>query len=87
MGISYEDMLNLTWRAFDYYQIGYNRKVERQWDYTRHMISSMYNSSGMSKKQVKPKDIMRLPMLDDSVKKEFKRVPIDRVKELLKVMK
>ena len=67
MGMSYEDFLNLSWRAVDYYIEGFNRRIQRQWDYTRHLMSASFNSTGMSKKVVKTTDIMKLPLLDTKV--------------------
>ena len=64
MGLGYEDMLSCTWREFDYLQRGYNRRLERGWDTTRHIIANLYNSSGFAKKQVKASEVMKLPMLD-----------------------
>ena len=83
--MSYPDMLNCTWREFDYYQTGHNRRVERGWDYVRHLISSNYNSSGFSKKKVNAKDIMQLPMLDKK-RTIFKKVPKESVERMLKLM-
>jgi preprotein translocase subunit SecB len=38
--------------------------MERNWDYVRTLIASMFNSSGFSKKSVKPIDVMRLSFDD-----------------------
>jgi len=78
-------MMNCTWREFDYYQSGHNRRLERGWDEVRHLISSMYNSSGFVKTKVSAKEIMRLPMLD-GVEKPLRRVEPEAVKRLLKAM-
>lgn len=64
MGISYSDMLSLSWAEYAYYLRGYNRKLERGWDYTRHMIANMYNSSGFAKKKVNAGEIMQLVSID-----------------------
>ena len=72
MGLSHVEMMNCSWLEYDYYQRGYNRRVERQWDYTRHIIANLYNSSGFAKTQVKASQIMKLPMLDAKVKKSKK---------------
>jgi hypothetical protein len=60
MGIDYDDFLDLSWGNFSYLQQGYMRRLERNWDYVRTIISSLFNSSGFSKKKVSPKDVMRL---------------------------
>ena len=86
MGLKYEEMLNCTWLEFDYLQTGHNRRIERGWDYTRHLIASMYNSSGFAKQKVKADDIFKLQTLDNKPVKEFRKVPKDKVNELLKVM-
>ena len=87
MGLKYDEMLSTTWVEFDYYQTGHNRKVERLWDVGRHLMATMFNSSGFSKQKVKPRDIMELPMLDNmQPKKEFKRVPKEALERLKKVI-
>jgi len=86
MGLSYTEMLNCTWLEFDYYQAGHTRRLERGWDEVRHLISSMYNSSGFVKSKVSAKDIMKLPMLDKVVVKVPRRIPASKVNQLLKAM-
>ena len=83
MGFGYEDFLNLTWREFDYYSVGYERRIEREWDYTRHIIASNYNSSGFAKKQTKANDVMKLPRLDTPTKTSFKQVDPQRLANML----
>ena len=83
MGLTYEEMLNCTWAEFDYLQRGHSRRLERAWDTTRHIIANLYNSSGFVKKSVNAKDIMKLPMLDEVVKKPSKKMD----KETLERMK
>ena len=89
MGLSYEEMLSCTFREFDYLQRGFNRRIERGFDYVRHIIASNFNSSGFSKKAVKPSDVMQLPMLDGYGRsKTVKAEKMDKadVNELLKVL-
>ena len=73
-GISYDGMLSMTWREYDYVQRGHALRIERHFDVARHMMATMYNSSGFVKKQVKAKDVLQLPMLDDKVKKQTKKM-------------
>ena len=89
MGLSYEEMLSCTFREFDYLQRGFNRRIERGFDYVRHIIASNFNSSGFSRKAVKPSEIMKLPMLDNygrskTVKAE--KMDKDDVNKLLDVL-
>ena len=84
MGLSYDDMLNCTWRQFDYYQRGYIRRVERGFDEVRHLSAHMYNSSGFAKSQVKPAQIMKLPMLDGTVKKKAKKMDRETIERMKK---
>jgi hypothetical protein len=51
------------------------------------LIASNFNSSGFSKKAVKPKDVMQLPMLD-GIGKPVKAEKMDKanVNKLLKVL-
>jgi hypothetical protein len=88
MGLSYEEMLSCTFREFDYLQRGHNRRVERGWDYVRHLVAASYNSSGFQKKAIKPKEIMQLPMLD-GIGKPVKAEKMDKadVNRLLDVLK
>jgi len=86
MGFKYEEFLNLTWKEYDFYSIGYARRLERQWDYTRHIIASNFNSSGFSKKTIKASDIIKLPSIDTIVIKKFERVSDDNMKKLIKIL-
>lgn len=87
MGIEYECFLNMTWREYDFYSVGYLRRLERQWDYTRHLIASNFNSSGFSKKSVKPGEIMKLQILDKPVEKELKKVSSEKLELMKKHLK
>ncbi len=84
MGLGLEQMRAMTWQEFDYLSIGYQRRVERQLDNTRHMIANMYNSSGFSKKKVDAKDVMRLPLLDKVTKKTFVPIAMEKIRQLSK---
>ena len=84
MGIKYNDFLNLSWKEFDFYSVGYQRKLERGWDYSRHLIAAMFNSSGMTKTKAKPKDVFQLPLLDNKHVTEVDLVPESTIKHLLK---
>jgi hypothetical protein len=64
MLIPYEDMLDMTWREFAYVSKGYEQRTQRNWDYVRNIMANQFNSSGFSKKKVKPIDIMTLPFID-----------------------
>ena len=86
MNIGYKEMLNLTWREFDYYSIGYFRRLERGWDYSRHLIASNYNSSGFSKKTLKATEVMELPLIDKKAKKVIKRLSKQRLDQMLKLI-
>ena len=83
MGISYEDMLNMTWKEYDYYFKGFNLRSQRKLDYLRRIMSNQFNSSGFSKKRYKPTDFFKLDLFD--LKKEFKKVD-DKTIEIMKKM-
>ncbi len=87
MGVDYERLLRMSWLEYDYISTGYYIRMERQWDLNRNIIASMFNSSGFSKKRVKPKDIMKLPTLDRITQVEFKPVPDDKIKKMLELMR
>lgn len=82
MNIKYTDLLDMTWKEYHYNYTGHQRRLERGWDYVRNIMASNYNSSGFSKKQVKPKDIMKLPNLDYSYV-EFKMADEDDIQKLI----
>ncbi len=86
MGIAYEQFLDMTWREYDYYSIGYLRRIERGWDRNRHLVASMFNSSGFSKTKVKATDVMSLPLLDMATPKIIKRVSDEVIKQRLKIL-
>jgi hypothetical protein len=77
----------MTWKEYDYYSIGHTRRIEHEWNLNRHLMSTMYNSTGMSKKQVKPTDIMQLPSIDKKKAKAFKKIDEAKIQELLKNFK
>jgi len=81
IGLNYAEMLSCSWKEFEYYERGYQRRIERQWDVARHLIANMYNSSGFAKKKTQARDIMRLEMLDRKPKSET--IPKDKVREML----
>jgi len=56
MGFSYEEYKNLSWAEFHYYNEGYNRRIEKDWELNASLISSIFNANG-SKKTIKPEDI------------------------------
>ena len=86
MGFSYTEFLDLTWLEFDFYSVGYQRRIEREWDYTRHIIASSYNSSGFSKKQVKADEVMKLPHLDMITEKAFEPMRQTRLESMLNTL-
>lgn len=81
MEIKYDEWKDYTWKEFDYYYIGWKRRMERNWDYTRNIIANLYNSSGFNKKSVSPKDIMKLDF--DNVKKEKNSIDPDVFEKLI----
>ena len=83
MGFSYDEFMDMTWREFDYYSAGYERRVERQWDYTRHIIAASFNSSGFSKKTVRATDVFKLPHLDKVKHRKVNRMSDERLRKLL----
>ena len=86
MDIPYDTFLNMSWLEFDYRSTGYLRRIERQWDYTRHLIASNFNSSGFSKKTVKPTEIMKLPTLDRPTSTVLEKVSPERLKHMLNLL-
>ncbi len=87
MGVDYERLLRMSWLEYDYISTGYYIRMERQWDLNRNIIASMFNSSGFSKKRVKPKDVMKLPTLDRVTQVEFKPVPDEKIEKMLELMR
>jgi len=87
MGIEYEALLNMSWKAYDYYSTGYVRRTESAWDMNRNIIASLFNSSGFSKKRVKPTDIMKLSTIDNIRRVEFKPLTDEKIKQMLGKMK
>ena len=85
MGIGYDELLNMTWREYDYYTIGHLRRIERDFDVARFIVANLFNSSGFSKRKVSPKDIMQLPLLDGK-QKTFVRMSDERYKKLKKYL-
>lgn len=86
MGIGYEFFLNMTWIEFRYNQIGYERRLERQWDTTRHLIAASFNSSGFSKKVVKATEVVKLPHIDRPTQKKLRRVDEQTIKDRVKLL-
>ena len=85
VGLTYDEFLDTTWVEYQYLRIGLERRVERQWDYSRHMMATMFNASGFSKKKVNAKDIMKLPRLDGVTTDKPKRnLTKQRMDEMLK---
>ncbi len=84
MGIGFDQALGLTWREYDYYSIGYLRRVERDWDRSRHIIAGLFNSSGFAKKAMKPQEAYPLPMLDKKVAVAFVPMTKEKINEMLK---
>ena len=85
IGLTYEDFLNTTWVEYQYLRTGLERRVERQWDYSRHMMATMFNASGFSKKRVNAKDIMMLPRLDGvTLTKPLRNLSKERINKMLK---
>ncbi len=87
MGIGYSEFLDMTWREFDYLSTGYERRLQRNWDYTRHIIASNYNSSGFAKKTVKANEIMKLPMIDIRPATKIRRLDNKSIESMLSVLK
>lgn len=84
IGLTYEDFLNTTWVEYQYLRTGLERRVERQWDYSRHMMATMFNASGFSKKRVNAKDIMKLPRLDGvTLTKPLRNLSKERINKML----
>ena len=84
IGLTYEDFLNTTWVEYQYLRTGLERRVERQWDYSRHMMATMFNASGFSKKKVNAKDIMKLPRLDGvTLTKPLRNLSKERINKML----
>lgn len=79
MGISYDEMIDLSWHEFTYYSAGYQRRLERELNNTRIMVSSMANMWG--KKRVTPRDIIQLSIDDVEYEKEL--MTKDQANEML----
>ena len=81
MGLSYEDFLGLSWQEYSFIRLGYERRIERQLDNTRHIMAAVlspYRKKGAP--PIRPKTLMPLPHLDKA--KVFERVSDDRLKKL-----
>jgi len=76
----------MSWADFEFEQIGHGRRVERGFDYVRHLIAAEFNSSGFSKKKVSATDVIKLPMLDKAGKTKFIPMPKERLDRMLKIM-
>jgi len=87
MGVDYERLLRMSWLEYDYISTGYYIRMERQWDLNRNIIASMFNSSGFSKKRVKPTDVMKLSTIDKIRSVEFKPLTDEKIKQMLGKMK
>lgn len=87
MGITYDNLLKMTWREYDYISIGYSIRQEREWDRNRNIIASLFNSSGFSKKKVKPTDVMKLGHIDKVVTVDFVPIPEEKIHHMLSLMK
>ena len=85
MGIRYNRLLNMTWKEFHYEYTGYIRRIERNWDYVRNIQATQFNSSGFSKKQVKPLDIRELPHLDKKSRVLYDTIDPERLKKLIEI--
>ena len=78
MGLTYEQMLDLSWDEFRYYSDGYTRQIERRLDNTRRIMATMVNL--WSKRKIKPTDLMKLSI--DEVKYDYKKLSLEEVKEI-----
>jgi len=82
MGISYDDAKDLEEKEFHYYYTGLQRRLQRNWDYSRHIIANVRNSSGFSKKTWKPTDIFKLSYID-GYQPKLEKMSDDRIKQLM----
>jgi hypothetical protein len=83
MEIPYNEFALMPWWDFEYRSLGHSRRIERNFDYVRHIIASNFNSSGFSKKKVKAVDVMKLPSLDKQ-RVRMRKIPKERVLDLLR---
>lgn len=79
MGISYSEMLDLSWQQFEYYSSGYQRRLERELNNTRIIVSSFVNL--WSKKKIRPEDLMQLSI--DKVNYEREILTAEQCNEIL----
>lgn len=79
MGVSYNEMLDLSWQQFEYYSSGYQRRLERELNNTRIIVSSFVNL--WSKKKIRPEDLMQLSI--DKVNYEREILTAEQCNEIL----
>ena len=88
IGIDLTALMDMTWPEWLFVDKGYEIRQQKQLDMFRNLIATLFNSSGFAKRKVNPKQVMRLPLIDNitgSVK-DVNRVPnefIDRALRLL----
>lgn len=72
----------MSWAEYQYLATGHQLRLERQWDYTRHLMAAMHNSSGFAKRRVRPIEIIKLDLLDKP--RKIKKIPIEDVMRILR---
>lgn len=83
MGLKPVEVEACTLRDFDLMMTGYQRRQERDWDRTRHIMSYILNFSGWGAKEFQyPKDILPL-----NIDKENERRKITTLKQALALLK
>lgn len=60
MGLKPHEVKRLTIGAFNLMYTGYKRRMEHQWDMTRHMMSTVINGYFGIKKSYSPEQVMKL---------------------------
>ena len=84
LGLSWEEFIDLSWVEFGFLRLGYEIRRQRSWDEVRTIIASLYNSSGFSKKTVRPQNVIKLPLVDRQPKAaNVKRMDEETVKRLI----
>ena len=91
IGLEYGEFQDMTWKEWQFKDVGYEIRFERQLDMMRNLIASNFNSSGFVKKKVSPDQIMQLPILNElngktvRGKRQIKRVSQSKVQRALEI--
>ena len=67
LGLKPAEFYDLTWAQYQRACLGYRVRLDRGWDYTRHLMAAQLGA--MSKDRIKPADLYRC-IFDEVIKVE-----------------